>query len=51
MAGHAAFFKTDGLAAFRAGLAQKAVFRFAVLYNGFTIQISLLKNPADGIGY
>jgi len=49
--GHAAFFKTDGLAAFRAGLSQKAVFRFAVLYAGITPHISLLKNPADGIGY
>lgn len=49
--GHAAFLKTDGLAAFRAGLSQEAVFILAAAVTGPFVKISPGKDPGNGIGY
>ena len=49
MTGHAALFKTDGLAAVRAGFSKEAVFIFAGLFERPIFHIPFFKDPADGI--
>ena len=51
MAGHAALFKTDGLAAFRAGFPQKTVFMFSPPFAALIFQISFFEHTAYGIRY
>ena len=48
---HAAFFKTDGLAAFRALFAHQAVFCFVGLGRVFPGHIAILKDAGNGIRY
>ena len=49
MTSHTAFFKADGLAAFRAGLPEQAVFVFVALYGLLVLHVSLFKHTTNGI--
>ena len=51
VAGHAAFFKTDGLPALRTGLPHKAVLIFLATFILFILEISIFQNTTDGIRY